>query len=1057
MEDPKVSAWLGELGLGQYARAFADAQVDFETLAELTVADLREIGVDGVGPRRRLERAIGRLRAEGAAPGGAPAFIGARRHLTILFCDVVGSTALSQRFDAEQMSVMFRDYYAVVTSVLERRGGHEANRLGDGSFIFFGYPQAREHAAVQAVLTAREILDETARKVRDPGGDPVRVRAGLASGMVVLNHADTSNVFGETANIAARVQALAQADEIVIADSTRRLVRDQLPLESLGEHALKGIAVPMRVWRVAGDGALAPMPGSDGARPPMVGRDAELDALDALWQEARVGRGRCAYIHGEAGIGKSRLVSEFAARASSQGARRRLLSCSSEFVDSPFFPFLREARGMHGDAELIDAELEAALREPERNESLNLIRDRRESLISGFVRRALGPDDGTPLLICFEDAHWSDPSSLEVLTRLLEATARRPVLLLITGRDPDGVPGIPVAPEALIALRPLGTEDAQRIVSAAIAAQLPSPPEHVIAEIAVRSDGMPLFAEELALSFAQATVSHPDTVPSIADVPTSLQEALQYRVDGLEVGAELLELAAVFGRELPMGVLCELIPNSGPRQAALAELGDAGLLSVAAPAAAPHGDVVSFRHQLVLAYVYDTIMRDRRTTLHARVADVLAARPEVAPETRAYHEERAGRGEVAARCWAEAGKRAASRSADAEAAAYFRRALALLREFADAELAEEFEVEVLLAFLPALMGSDGYPAAATASVNRVVELTTRRSLPEQGFNALFLRWLDQLARGNIDIAHGLGLELQPLAQRLGSDTAQLLIDRMLGSTHMFRGELEAASEALERFAGRYEPERHLAALSEYGATDNHTTVQCCRICVAVLMGRLEDAQRLQDATVADAERLGRLHNLCHVLAYGGAIGSALRRDWEAMGHYLRELDALAGSHELPFWEATVSFLQGIEAAHRGDAARGRERFDAGADWFTRNGSGFLLPTFRVLLASAQESSPHGSGWNDPQELLHMLAGLGSGERWVGPELLRLRAVEQLRSGDPQEAAELLEQALALARRQGAELLVRRVRVMAGRPHDDPGQEQLGVPDAGVCAQRANGA
>ena len=161
MEDPNVSAWLEELGLGQYASAFADAEVDFETLHELTIGDLREIGVDAVGPRRRLESAITRLRGERAASGGSAEFIGARRHLTILFCDVVGSTALSQRFDAEQMSVMFRDYYGVVSRVLERSGGHEANRLGDGSFIFFGYPQAREHAALQAVLTAGEILDET--------------------------------------------------------------------------------------------------------------------------------------------------------------------------------------------------------------------------------------------------------------------------------------------------------------------------------------------------------------------------------------------------------------------------------------------------------------------------------------------------------------------------------------------------------------------------------------------------------------------------------------------------------------------------------------------------------------------------------------------------------------------------------------------------------------------------------------------------------------------------------------------------------------------------------
>jgi class 3 adenylate cyclase len=206
MEDPDVTAWLAGLGLERYGAAFGEAQVDFATLPELTVADLRELGVNAVGPRRRLETAIARLRVERATPDEGPAFVEARQHLTILFCDLVGSTALSRRCDAEQMSVMFREYYSVVTRVVKRRGEHEANRLGDGSLILFGYPHPHEQAALGAVLTAREILDEAARLVTDPEGTPISVRAGVASGMVVLNHADTKDVFGDTPNIAARVR-----------------------------------------------------------------------------------------------------------------------------------------------------------------------------------------------------------------------------------------------------------------------------------------------------------------------------------------------------------------------------------------------------------------------------------------------------------------------------------------------------------------------------------------------------------------------------------------------------------------------------------------------------------------------------------------------------------------------------------------------------------------------------------------------------------------------------------------------------------------------------------
>lgn len=1022
MQDPKVSRWLEELGLGHYAQAFAEAEVDFDTLPELTAADLLEIGVTGVGPRRRLENAIERLRAQLATAAPAPAFIGARRHLTILFCDVVGSTALSQRFDAEQMSEMFRDYYAVVTRVLQHRGGHEANRLGDGSFIFFGYPQAREHAALQAVLTAREILAQTRQLVRDPGGEPIRVRAGLASGMVVLNHADTTNVFGETANIAARIQALAEPGEVVIADSTRRLIRDQLRVESRGHHTLKGIDGQMHVWRVLDDEAV-PAPGADtGPLLLPVGREPELETLERLWQEAAAGAGRCVYVNGEAGIGKTHLLGALVRRVRLRGHPVRSFSCSSEFVDSPFFAFLREARSA-GDSELIDPSLAAALLAPERNESLDLVRRRRESLISGFVRRALAAADDGPLLICFEDAHWSDPSSLEVLARLAAATVRLPVLLVITGRDPAGVTGINA--DTTLTLAPLGTRAVERIVAGTIAAHALSPLTAVIAEIAARSDGLPLFATELALSFAQATAAHPETGPAIGDVPASLQEALQYRVAGLAVGSELLELAAVYGREMPMDVLDALVPSERVRTAALSELAAAGLLDVPTQAGATTSETVSFRHQLVLEYVYDTILRERRSTLHARVADVLELRAASAPETRAYHEERAGRGERAARCWADAGRLAASRSADAEAAAYFRRALALLPTFADAEAAEAFEADVLLAFLPALIGSDGYVSAATSSVNRVVELTTRRAEPEQGFKAMFLRWLDQLARGGIDVAHGMGLELTALAQRLGSDTALLLIDRMLGSTHLFRGELHDSNVALERFAARYDPERHAAALSHYGATDNYTTVQCCRICLAVLTGQPQRARSLQEATVADAERLGRVHNHCHVLAYGGAIGAALQQDWEAMSVYLEELRELAAPHGLPFWDATVRLLEGIELTQRGEPERGRESFEAGAGWFTSNGSGFLQPSFRVLLASAAADSGAERTGTDQASLRLLLRTLDAGERWVRPELLRLVALEDLRHGKRRSAGETLELALELARRQGATLMLER--------------------------------
>lgn len=1022
-EDPDVSAWLAGLGLERFAGVFGDAQVDFETLSDLTGADLRELGVEAVGSRRRLESAIARLRDERSAVSPDVGDLEARRHLTILFCDVVGSTALSRRCDPEQMSLMFRDVFAVMGRVIRRRHGHEANRLGDGALIYFGYPHAQEHAALQAALTGCELVEEIGRLVRDPEGNPVVVRAGIASGMVVVNRADAKSVFGDTPNIAARVQALALPGEVLVAESTRVLIRGLVVLEPRGAHSMKGVADPVSVWRVLPD--VNQGPSTTATRTlstPIVGREGELVLLGELWNAASAGRGEAVCVSGEAGIGKSYLCDVFAEWAVGGDGLERRWRCSSDGVDSPFAPFIREAHGSLGVADLIDPKLAEALREPESRESLSLIRSRRESLIGGFVRRALAHDDAFPLLLRFEDAHWSDPSSLEVLARIIKSIDRLPVLLLITTREPDGVPGVGVA--TTMRLEPLGIEDTKRVVAATIDALDVATSEDLITEIAARADGVPFFAEELARSFAQASAIQHDTVASVANIPATLQEALQFRVDGLAVGADVLQLAAVVGRDVPLDVLAALVPDARHRDAALVELEETGLLSSSESETRTSRTSLTFRHQLIVEYVYDTIMRRDRASLHGRVADVLAGRLDVEPQTRAHHEERAGRAEAAARCWAQAGQRAASRSADAEAAAYFRRALALLSQFDDAMTSEEFEVEVLLAFLPTLLGSDGYVSAATASVNRVVELTARRNDPEPAFKALFLRWLDQLSSGGVDVAHGFAQELLGLAGQVSSETTPLLIDRMMGSTHMFRGELAEADRALERFARNFDADRHAAALSEYGATDNNTTVQCCRICVAALRGDRERSRALQASTIAQAEAMGRVHNLCHVLAYGGALGSGLLQDWDAMTRSVRRLQSVASEHDLPFWLADVDLFLGIEAVRVGDYGRGSALFDRGTDWFFEHGAGFLLPTFKVLYVSAA-----GVGANDPLELEVLDGGLDDGERWVRAELWRLRAGEELRLGHTAIGLDFLERSIALAKVQGAHMLVERSSAM----------------------------
>ena len=326
----------------------------------------------------------------------------------------------------------------------------------------------------------------------------------------------------------------------------------------------------------------------------------------------------------------------------------------------------------------------------------------------------------------------------------------------------------------------------------------------------------------------------------------------------------------------------------------------------------------------------------------------------------------------------------------------------------------EFETEVLLAYLPSLLGSKGYVEDVNVSVDRVVQLTRRRSDPQRAFKALFLRWLSLLARGTVDVAHHFSENLRDLVAQCDSEVAEMMHQRMLGTTHMFRGEFDAASEALEYFEENYNESSHGLAMSEFGVTDNYSTVQCCRICIAALRGDASLSRDLQEMTAANAAMLGLPHNRCHVLAYGGACAAALVGDWSTMMAYSQQLEKLAREHGLPFWLATASMYRGIGYVLEGAPRRGQEAFDAGVGWFREQGSSFLQPTFRVMYESASAEA----GLLGSTAALHALDGqLDDGERWVRPEILRLRGLDAIRCDDTATGRELLTTALELAQTQ----------------------------------------
>ena len=1016
--DGQVDDWLNGLGLGRFASAFAAAEVDFDTLPHLTQDDLAEMGISAIGPRRKLLTAIVALRAPGRETGAPPALDDqSRRHLTVLFADIVGSTALSRMLDPEQMQAILWEFFALLDSVVARYGGHLANKLGDGAMVYFGYPVAQEDAGVRAVLTAADLVREVPTRLAAPDGTPVQIRCGLASGVVVVGGLDeASSAVGDTLNIAARVQDLAGPGAVVLADSTERLVRHRFPLRALGQREIRGVERGIPVFQVPLAGVAAqlvpPLREASGA---MYGRDSALASLRAAWA-GRTDKARCVQVAAAAGMGKTRLIKALVADLPQDVALRHYTGAPYHSA-VPFSPFLKHLELDDPDAR------DDALRQSLAPAADNIValdaRARRKASITGFVRRALRDVPPAGALLVFDDLQHFDPSSLEVLDRIV-AAAGPGVMIVAATRDPASGLSNPEIEIVLTALE----APAMLAIARDRGGDLPEP---ALQDLARRADGVPLFAEELIRDVQDRLRLGEDAESAIAALPATLQDSLQTRMESLGPGKPVLHAAATFGAEAPLDVLEALYTGPDFRRA-LDDVVSSGLAERRAKGLSMPGACLVFRHQLMLECAYGTITRQRRRGLHGRIADILGQRALPGHHIRAHHLTEADRLSDAAKAWADAARAAADRSADAEACVHWRRALALVPRLTDPDTADAFEADALLGYLPSLIGAEGYGAHVTHSINRAVALTEARGAPAQAFAALFLRWISLLARGDIDVAHTFAARLEGLVARTETAVERLAFLRMLGSTGMFRGNLNAASGWLDAFVRQYRPDIHAEGLAAFGATDNFTTVQCCRICIAALRGDVIGSQSIRDETIDTAENLGRVHNLGHVLGYGSAFSSALQYDWDNVVTAATRLEALATQYSLPFWQALSDLHLGMADVADGQRGPGLRRFDRGRDWCRNQGVGFLLPSFHVLCAGADWH--RGEGRIGLDALSDLDTALDDGERWLRPELLRLRALAAARLGQNSFAGLLLARAVSLAQEQDNRLF--RVRAVGTR-------------------------
>lgn len=1075
-----IRQWLTDLGLERFADAFEREELTPDNLPELSESDLKELGLP-LGPRKTILKAIEALRTGGAispprsagsdsskpsaekSPAPKDTLEGERRQLTVMFCDMVGFTELANRVDPEILQGIMRRYQDECAVCITRYEGYVYQKLGDGIVAFFGYPLAHEGEAERAIHAGLEIIAALS-KLEVPDAGQLTVRIGIATGLVVVSSTETGAV-GETMNVAARLQGIAEPGSIVVSERVHRLAGGSFEYRDLGEQELKGLAQPTRAYRVLGRGEATSRfdAATQTGLTPLVGREQELGLLLERWALAQDGEGQVVLLTGEPGIGKSRILSALRERLEGQGAQALRFQCSPYYVNSAFWPSIDNfERALkfgrdetpeskldklealvvtHFGRPLTDVRFIASMLSipcEERYGALAMTpQKQKDETQRSLVDLAEAAARKQPTVVLYEDLHWADPTSLETLDLLIDRVRNFPLLIVLTHR-PEFQSRWAVHGH----VSGLNLSKLMRAQSSAIIAKLAGGkalPAEVVEQILARTDGVPLFVEELTKSILESSelkesadrYEYAGTTRSIT-IPATLRDSLMARLDRYMPVKEVAQIGAAIGREFSYELIAAVVPQ------AKAELEDSLERLIAAGLAFRRGKppeaTYTFKHALVQDAAYDSLLKSRRQELHRKIARVIEERfPHIKatePEVLAHHLTAAGLAEAAVPLWRAAGELSKRRMALSEAIAHLTRGLEVTATLPPSPERDASELELRALLGPALIATKGFAAPEVEQTyGRARVLCRQMGDTPRIFPTLFGLWASYLVGGDLPAARELVDQLWQLAQG-AKDTAMLLVaHRAMATTFYFQGDFVRAQEHAAQGIALYDPEQHASLALLYGEQPA-VVCQCFGAATLWYLGYPDRAlASIQDA-LALTQKLAHPFMTVQALAFAARL-HLHRREGRLTRERAEAALALATEHKIAFYLAQGTILRGRALVEQGHTTEGLAQIRQGLAGYRATGAGGdLLP--RVMLAET-----YGKAGQPEDGLLVLrdaLAELPKGWRYCEAELHRLEG-ELLLGVSAEKYAEAeacFHRALDIARRQQARSLELRAAVSLAR-------------------------